>query len=709
MTAGLRSGPGVRAGAATPPPAPLPMPSQDLRAAPEARHDRASRRTRLARLFVFGGTGVLTAFGFDQMLAVFDAGRIVGLQIVLLGLFTVTFAWIGFAALAALAGLPAARPPREAASPAGRTAILMPLYNEDPAPPAAALQAMAEGLVRAGAGGRFEIFVLSDTRDPDVWVRETAAVARLRTALPGRMAVWYRRRPRNVGRKAGNLRDFVERWGGRYDHMLVLDADSVLEAGTVLALEARMAAEPRLGILQTVPVLAGGASLFGRLQGFAGRLYGPVIARGTAAWQGTDGNYWGHNALIRTRAFAEAAGLPDLPGRPPFGGHILSHDFVEAALIRRAGWQVRMDPDLHGSYEGAPPSLVDLAARDRRWAQGNLQHARVIGARGLRWPSRVHLGIGIGAYLMSAIWLAMLLTGAVLGIRAAASGHQYFAETAQLYPDWPVFDAGRMLALFLLAMALLLLPKAIGLARAMVWEAPAYGGRLRLAGSFAAEVVLSALYAPVLMLMQMAQLVEILRGRDSGWSAQARGGGRTPWRMVAIRHWHHAALGLSAAVALAALAPAQALWLSPVLVGLTLAPVASRFSGCTGLGSALARAGLLATPEERTPPPGLARAADLAPGYAAAVSRLSLAALARDPAARRAHTALAGRAPAPDRTIWLAEVTARAKVEAVEDPDAVLALLTTDERLALAAAPDLLDAWARRPADVLDGLSLAGE
>jgi membrane glycosyltransferase len=703
----VRPGDGARA--PTPPLAPLPMPSQDLRAAPEVRHDQACRRTRLTRIFLIGGTAALTAFGFDQMLAVFDAGRIVGLQIVLLGLFTITFAWIGFAALAALAGLLPLRPPRAAATPMGRTAILMPLYNEDPAPPAAALQAMAEGLIAAGAGRRFEVFVLSDTRDPDVWVRETAAIARLRAALGGRMAVWYRRRPRNAGRKAGNLRDFVERWGGRYDHMLVLDADSVMEPATVLALEARMAAEPRLGILQTVPVLAGGESLFGRLQGFAGRLYGPVIARGTAAWQGADGNYWGHNALIRTRAFAEAAGLPDLPGRPPFGGHILSHDFVEAALIRRAGWQVRMDPDLSGSYEGAPPSLVDLAARDRRWAQGNLQHARVIGARGLRWPSRLHLGIGIGAYLMSAIWLAMLLVGAVLGIRAAAFRHQYFAETAQLYPDWPVFDAGRMLALFLLAMALLLLPKAIGLARAMIWEPRAYGGRLRLAGSFVAEIALSALYAPVLMLMQVAQLVEILRGRDSGWSAQARGGGRTPWRVVATRHWHHAVIGLAAAAALAALAPAQALWLSPVLAGLALAPLASRLSGCTGLGATLARAGLLATPEERTPPPAFARSAALAPGYAAAVGRLSLAALARDPAARAAHAALAGNAPAPERTVWLAEVTARAKVEAVEDPEAALALLTTDERLALAALPELLDAWASRPAAPIAGLSLAGE
>src|SRR5690606_32740800 len=254
-----------------------------------------------------------------------------------------------------------------------------------------------------------------------------------------------------------------ERWGARYDHLLILDADSVMEADTILKLAGRMEAEPRLGILQTVPMLVGGSSLFGRLQQFAGRLYGPVIARGTAAWQGTDGNYWGHNAMIRTRAFAQACGLPDLPGRKPFGGHILSHDFVEAALIRRAGWQVRMDPDLRGSFEGAPPSLIDSAARDRRWAQGNLQHVKVIGARGLRWPSRVHFAIGIGSYLMSPIWLAMLVTGGMLALRAGLAQPRYFADTFQLFPDWPVFDAERMLGLLPLATGRLLLPKFLGL------------------------------------------------------------------------------------------------------------------------------------------------------------------------------------------------------------------------------------------------------
>lgn len=701
-----------RGAASVPPPAPLAMPNQDLRRHPGRLDDRPDLRTSLIRLFVFGGTAGLTAFGFDQMLAVFAAGEIGALQVVLLALFTITFAWIGFAALAAIAGTALRRPPEAPDRPeSSRTALLMPLYNEDAAPSVAALQAMAEGLVAAGAGDRFEIFVISDTRDPDIWVRETAAIARLRAALSGRMAVWYRRRPVNAGRKAGNVRDFVERWGARYDHLLILDADSVMEADTILKLAGRMEAEPRLGILQTVPMLVGGSSLFGRLQQFAGRLYGPVIARGTAAWQGTDGNYWGHNAMIRTRAFAQACGLPDLPGRKPFGGHILSHDFVEAALIRRAGWQVRMDPDLRGSFEGAPPSLIDSAARDRRWAQGNLQHVKVIGARGLRWPSRVHFAIGIGSYLMSPIWLAMLVTGGMLALRAGLAQPRYFADTFQLFPDWPVFDAERMLGLFLLATGLLLLPKFLGLFHALLKSRTSrgFGGRLRLVGSFLSEILLSALFAPILMLMQVAQVIEILRGRDSGWSPQTREGGPAPWSVVFARHWHHCLAGVVTAAVLMVLAPAQLAWLSPVLLGLVLAPALSRLSGSVAAGRGLARIGLLTTPEERTNPPALARATALRHDYTAAIAGLSLRRLADDPEARQRHAGLLMPGAATNRLVWLAGLTAGAKIEAVEDPDAALDLLSSDERLALAGSPELLEAWSRRPTTPPEGFSLAGE
>ena len=220
---------------------------------------------------------------------------------------------------------------------------------------------MAEALQLIDAHRGFEIVMLSDSTDADAWIRETLKVAELRTALSSIMPVWYRRRWLNIARKSGNIEDFVTRWGGRYDHMIVLDADSLIDAPTLRQLVLAMQADPKLGILQTAPQLIGARTFFARLQQFASCVYGPVITRGLSAWSGDSGNYWGHNAIIRVAAFAQYCGLPKLKGRKPFGGYVLSHDFVEAALMRRGGWKVRMATDCGGSWEESPPSLIDVA------------------------------------------------------------------------------------------------------------------------------------------------------------------------------------------------------------------------------------------------------------------------------------------------------------------------------------------------------------
>ncbi|MEZ5860294.1 MAG: glucans biosynthesis glucosyltransferase MdoH [Geminicoccaceae bacterium] len=684
--------------APVPPPAPMAMPAQDLRRVPERRFRSQGWRVHVARLVAFGGALALTVLGAQQMGRVFDPAHVSALQTTLSVLFTLTFGWIAFSAAAAVAGVLAAPPPRQpGATPLGRTAIVMPVYNEDPVATAGALAAMGEGLAELGHGQDFEIFILSDTRDAAHWVRETAVFAALRQRLDGRIAVWYRRRARNTARKSGNLQDFIERWGGRYDHMLSLDADSLMAPETIVEMARRMAAEPRLGLLQTVPVLAGGDTLYARLQQFAGRLHGPAVARGTAAWQGEDGNYWGHNAMLRTTAFAQSAGLPELRGRAPFGGHVLSHDFVEAALLRRAGWIVRMDTDLDGSFEGAPPSLSAAAARDRRWAQGNLQHLKVIGTRGLRWPSRMHFLIGVGSYLASPLWLAMILVGLVLTAQAIFTQPEYFPNTYQLFPEWPRFDALRMRWLFILSIALLLLPKFVGLARALVHRPTRerFGGAQRLIPGAIVEIVLSALYAPVMMLMQTRQLFEILAGRDSGWSAQARNGSRITWRDALGRHWRHALAGLVVSAGL--------------LYARHRPPALAR----PGPGGAGARP--MALPGQRRSgrrcplrtarAPGDARgdpaASDLRGGSHGGGAPLR-------PASSGSAISPGWKVPVPlmwpvwtesgpGRARSLAVITARAKIQAAATTEQALDWLTEAERRALLAVPDLLDALARQP------------
>jgi membrane glycosyltransferase len=489
----------------------------------------------------------------------------------------------------------------------------MPIYKEDPRRTMTALQAMGEALAGIGANGGFEIVVLSDSTDADSWIRETLTVDRLRSALAGIMPVWYRRRWQNIARKSGNVEDFVKRWGGRYDFMIVLDADSLIDASTLLRLASAMQADPDLGILQTAPLLIGAKTLFGRLQQFAACVYGPVITRGLAAWSGDSGNYWGHNAIIRTAAFAQSCGLPQLKGRKPFGGFVLSHDFVEAALMRRAGWKVRMTTELGCSWEESPPSLIDIAVRDRRWAQGNLQHSKIIGTAGLSIMSRLHLGIGIMSYMSSPLWLLLLTLGFALALQAHFLRPEYFSQDFQLFPTWPRFDTELMMALFWFSMIVLLVPKMLGLLRALLTKRirEAAGGVVGVCASVLLEVVLSALYAPVLMLIQSRYVFEIFMGRDSGWKPQRRDSGGSSWLESWSFHKRHVLISCVTAAIIWFLSPALLAWVSPALLGLFLSVALSRASGSTTLGRLLERVALLRTPEESRRPPLVARRQEL--------------------------------------------------------------------------------------------------
>ncbi|HKS61686.1 MAG TPA: glucans biosynthesis glucosyltransferase MdoH, partial [Xanthobacteraceae bacterium] len=369
--------------------APLAMPVQSLDArlpAPKI----PLPNIMLRRAFVFATTALLSALAAYEMYQVLAVGGLTTLEAAILVLFVILFAWIAFSFASTLGGLLALLtrqtrsldidPDAPLPTVTTRTALLLPTYNEPPDRVMSRVQAVAESVAQTSSGPRFDVFVLSDTTDPDVFIAEEAAYLSLRTRL-GANNIYYRHRPKNDAKKAGNVAEWVRRFGSAYEQMIVLDADSLMTGDTLVRLVAAMEQNPKVGLIQTFPVMVNAVTPFARVQQFAGRLYGPLIAYGLAWWHGGDSNYWGHNAVIRTRAFADCGGLPVLSGPRPIGGHILSHDFVEAALMRRGGWAIHMAPALGGSFEESPPSLTEYAARDRRWCQGNLQHTGVLPAR----------------------------------------------------------------------------------------------------------------------------------------------------------------------------------------------------------------------------------------------------------------------------------------------------------------------------------------
>ncbi|HEX4183057.1 MAG TPA: glucans biosynthesis glucosyltransferase MdoH [Caulobacteraceae bacterium] len=588
--------------------APLDMPAQDLRQAPEAAAVPSEAGIGYRRLCLLLGSGALAAAAGAVTYRVLGVGGLSVLEAVTLVLSVVLFGWIGFGFITAVAGFLLAwrDGPMVAASrlatPAGRTAILMPIYNEDPGRVMSAVQAMGEDLRRLGAEAKFDFHLLSDTRDEAIAREEASGFLRARMRLGEDVGVFYRRRVKNIDRKAGNIADWVTGFGADYDYMLVLDADSLMSAETIVRLACAMDEDPKMGLLQTAPTIINAETPFARLQQFACRLYGPIFARGQEWWSGSEGNYWGHNAIIRVAAFAESAGLPHLTGPRPFGGHILSHDFVEAALLRRRGWAVRTASALDGSYEETPPTLLDMAARDRRWCQGNLQHIRVLTTAGLHWVSRLHLARGVLSYLTPALWLLLLVCGVMV------------------WPEQNLKGAARdeVVALFGLSLFLLMAPKLMGLIVALVHrsERIGFGGAGRLVLGVLAETALWALAAPVLMVMQCVAVVEVLIGRDSGWAAQRREGSDLSPREAWRAHRGHVLLGVVAALAALLANRYVLMWTSPVFLGLSLSSFLSLHTSRIR-GAKPGRLRMFQIPEEQAPPPVLSRALELRTRYAA--------------------------------------------------------------------------------------------
>lgn len=687
---------------ALPPERPMAMPRQSV----DDIHSRSRSRGSLITLFGIGiarillivGTVGLTAYGVMEMYRVMSSIGLTPLQWLFLVLFAVNFAWVSFSACQAALGflyrtardlLPRRR--RRIPSPTFRTAVLAPVYNEDPQAVAAGLAVMAEGLARLAPHG-FDIFILSDSNRPATWVAEESVFAALIAGADSDCKIYYRHRRYNNERKAGNIAEWVKRWGGGYDAMLVLDADSLMVPGTIVEMAGRLEADKGLGLLQTLPAIVRARSVYARLQQFANRCYGPIFGNGLAVWHGRSSNFWGHNAIIRTEAFASSAGLPLLRGNPPFGGSVLSHDFIEAAMLRRAGWGVRLDTDLRGSYEEAPPSLVDVCVRDRRWCQGNLQHSGFLFAKGLALPTRLHLLVGIMAYVSAPLWFALVFIGLVIAVQAAVTNPIYFTGPS-LFPAWPVFDSARAISLFFVSMAIVLSPKALGWLSAMLnpRRMMRFGGPFALTASVVTEIVLSALYAPVMMITQSRIVWDVLRGGDSGWAPQRRGDGRIGLRDALRAHRLPVAVGIVLSVLAYLLNPDLFLWLLPVTLGLLLAPILSSISASIRLGRILSWFAILRTPEERRAHrPAILRAYERTLDRYPTRNTAPLEVLQTDSGLRHWHLAQLDKNDGPAFEASL--ILARAKYERATDLYALQAWLTDDELMSFLHDPNLVAA-----------------
>jgi membrane glycosyltransferase len=623
--------------------APLAMPAQDFDERIPIDGASLTAVTLVPRVTVFAGTALLTLAFAYELYGVLSFVRLTPIQFVFWILSTVSFGWIALGSLSAAMGfLPLfagdtadniSLPPL-GKKPGVKTALLVPVYNEEPSRIAGTIDAMSEELEKLGAAANFDIFVLSDTRDAKAGATEERVYAALKSAIASRCGLYYRRRRFNTERKAGNIRDWIERFGAAYPHFLILDADSVMSGEALVRLTLAMEANPKAALIQTVPRLTGGTTLLQRLQQFACNVYGPAVASGIAVWHRDQGNYWGHNAMIRTAAFAGCAGLPTLPGAAPFGGHILSHDFVEAVLLQRAGWGVHMVPSLEGSYEGLPPGIVELVVRDRRWAQGNLQHLAILTAPGLTAMGRVHLTMGAFAYLVSAIWAASLAVGLVLLLQGQQLIPSYFQDSKTLFPVWPVIDPGSALRLFMATMGVVLLPKGLGLILELqrVYAARERGGSLRAIAAVATETVYSMLIAPILMMTQTSAVGQILMGRDAGWKPQSRDENGIPLTDAMRFHARHMIAGMILALLCWNTTPELAIWMAPVILGLLLSGFINWY---TARPAGLVMRYLLSTPQDRAPAPTLLRTELLAADW----SRRILADGSREAAGSVSHAA----------------------------------------------------------------------
>ncbi|HBG19185.1 MAG TPA: glucans biosynthesis glucosyltransferase MdoH [Desulfobulbaceae bacterium] len=583
---------------------------------PQKEWEAAAGRRRLL-LFILIAVTTFFASGFMADILPYQ-GRS-GLEMTLVVFFALLFSWISIGFWTAAIGfvilwrrydrfaITRSLQDEEQLPVEGRTAILIPVYNEQPDRVFAGVKAVYLSLAAEKAHEKFDYYVLSDTTDPDIWIHEELAWARLCHEVSGFGRIFYRHRRPNIKRKSGNIADFCRRWGRNYRYMVVFDADSMMTGSTVARMVRLMERNPRIGILQTTPLTVGKKSLLARIQQFASHAYGPMFAAGLHYWQIGDAQYWGHNAVIRIAPFMAHCGLPRLSGKPPLGGDILSHDFVEAALMRGAGFEVWLAYDLTGSWEEPPPTLIDELGRDRRWCQGNLQHMRLLLAKRIFPTHRVLFLNGAMSYVSALLWFLFLNISSIKALSQAIIGPDYFPVQGGLFPEWPIWNLGWALVLLTSTFVILLLPKLLSAILIIFKQKRAadFGGPVRLLLSLGAEIIASTLLAPLRMLSHSKFVFVTLLGQNISWKPPPREDQDTAWDVALRFHGWGMALALIWGGVLFLVNRPFFWWLVPVLGPLILAVPLSVWTSRKSLGKLTAKFGLFLIPEELSPPPEL--------------------------------------------------------------------------------------------------------
>lgn len=612
---------------------PKPEPTSDKRDLPKARWRTVGSIRRYILLLLMLGQTIVAGYYMKGILpyqgwALVDLQEVAhqpllqtaqqvlpyALQTTILILFGILFCWVSAGFWTALMGflelltgrdkyrISGASAGNEPIEPGARTALVMPICNEDVPRVFAGLRATFESVAATGDLDRFDFFILSDTYDTDIAVAEQQAWLDVCRETKGFGKIFYRRRRRRVKRKSGNLDDFCRRWGSDYRYMVVLDADSVMSGECLTSLVRLMEATPDAGIIQTAPKASGMDTLYARLQQFATRVYGPLFTAGLHFWQLGESHYWGHNAIIRMKPFIEHCALAPLPGKGAFAGAILSHDFVEAALMRRAGWGVWIAYDLPGSYEELPPNLLDELKRDRRWCHGNLMNFRLFLVKGMHPVHRAVFLTGVMSYLSAPLWFFFLVLSTALLAVNTLMEPTYFLEPRQLYPLWPQWHPEKAIALFSTTIVLLFLPKLLSIILIWAKGAKEYGGRIRVTLSMLIEMLFSMLLAPVRMIFHTRFVLAAFLGWAATWNSPQRDDDSTPWSEAVRRHGPQTLLGLLWALLVAALNPSFLWWLAPIVVSLMLSIPVSVISSRTNLGLRAKQDKLFLIPEEYDPP-----------------------------------------------------------------------------------------------------------